>query len=93
MQEHDAQEILTPDESEQIHIVKGTVPEKRQRADDIVLTQCMLCVILVLLCFGLHWLKPEWQQMLLSSYMEYREAAPVAWLDKLLQAVRDWMAQ
>lgn len=28
MQEHDAQEILKPDESEQIHIVKGTVPRK-----------------------------------------------------------------
>lgn len=93
MQEFETQDALIPEETEQIHIIKGTVPKKKQHADDVVLTQCILCVLLVLLFFALHWLKPEWQSSLIAAYMSHRDAAPVAWLDKLLESFQAWLTQ
>ena len=46
---------------ETIHLSDTPAPRKPQHADDIALTQCILCLLLVLCVFGLHWLKPEWQ--------------------------------
>ena len=62
-------------------------------ADDIALTQCILCLLLVLCVFGLHWLKPEWQTMLLEQYAAKRDAPPVLWLDQLLRAVQQWITK
>ena len=62
-------------------------------ADDIALTQCILCLLLVLCVFGLHWLKPEWQIMLLEQYAAKRDAPPVLWLDQLLRAVQQWITK
>ena len=66
---------------------------KPQHADDIALTQCILCLLLVLCVFGLHWLKPEWQTMLLEQYAAKRDAPPVLWLDQLLRAVQQWITK
>lgn len=80
------------EEMEPIHICdERGKREKKQHADDVALTQCILCILLVLAMFVLHWLRPEWQTMLLSQYTAYRDAPPVAWLDSILQAIQDWM--
>ena len=68
-------------------------PEKKQRADDVAMVQCMLCVLLVLSMFVLHWLRPEWQEMLLRQYALHRAAPAAAWLEKLLRAVQQWMGK
>lgn len=68
-------------------------PEKKQRADDVAMVQCMLCVLLVLSMFVLHWLRPEWQEMLLGQYAQHRAAPAVAWLEELLRAVQQWMGK
>ena len=73
---------------ETIHLSDTPAPRKPQHADDIALTQCILCLLLVLCVFGLHWLKPEWQIMLLEQYAAKRDAPPVLWLDQLLRAVQ-----
>lgn len=78
---------------EPIHISGETHMQKPQHADDVALTQCILCVVLVLCIFALHWLKPEWQEMLLTQYAAKRDAPPVAWLDSLLQAVQQWISK
>ena len=49
--------------------------------------------LLVLCVFGLHWLKPEWQTMLLEQYAAKRDAPPVLWLDQLLRAVQQWITK
>ncbi|WP_295216102.1 hypothetical protein [Ruminococcus sp.] len=77
---------------EPIHITGEVKQKKEQHADDVALTQCILCVILVLCVFALHWLKPEWQEMLLTQYAIHRDAPPVAWLDHFLKAVQQWIA-
>ncbi len=79
------------DAPEPIQIVGRTMPRKTQHADDVVLTQCILCVVLVLVCVSLHWLKPEWQAELLGWYRALREASPVTWLDHFLNAVQAWL--
>ena len=76
---------------ETIHLSDTPAPRKPQHADDIALTQCILCLLLVLCVFGLHWLKPEWQIMLLEQYAAKRDAPPVLWLDQLLRAVQQWI--
>ncbi len=91
MQEPETQEQPTPQAPEQIQVIQGNVPRKAQRADDVVLTQCMLCLLLVLVVFALHWLQPEWQAMLLDAYRSNRDAAPVGWLDKLLRSFQAWL--
>ena len=68
-------------------------PEKKQRADDVAMVQCMLCVLLVLSMFVLHWLRPEWQEMLLGQYALHRAAPAAAWLEELLRAVQQWMGK
>lgn len=74
--------------------ISGTAPHhKPQRADDVALTQCILCMVLVLCVFALHWLKPEWQTLLLEQYASHRDAPPIQWLDALLQAAKQWMQQ
>ena len=78
---------------EPIRVVETAAFQKQQHADDVALTQCILCVILVLCVFSLHWLKPEWQELLLAQYMEKREAAPILWLDGFLQAIQQWLMQ
>lgn len=78
---------------ETIHLSDTPAPRKPQHADDIALTQCILCLLLVLCVFGLHWLKPEWQVMLLEQYAAKRDAPPVLWLDQLLRAVQQWITK
>ena len=41
----------------------------------------------------LHWLRPEWQEMLLGQYAQHRDAPAVAWLEELLRAVQQWMSK
>ena len=57
------------------------------------MVQCMLCVLLVLSMFVLHWLRPEWQEMLLGQYALHRAAPAAAWLEELLRAVQQWMGK
>lgn len=76
---------------ETIHLAEPVSPKKSQHADDIALTQCILCMVLVLSVFALHWLKPDWQAFLLAQYAAKRDAPPVAWLDDLLRAVQQWI--
>lgn len=78
--------------SEPIHIAGDVRREKVQHADDVALTQCILCVVLVLCVFALYWLKPEWQEMLLTQYAMHSDAPPAAWLNSLLEAVQQWIA-
>ena len=73
---------------ETIHLAESASPKKSQHADDIALTQCILCMVLVLSVFALHWLKPDWQAFFLAQYTAKRDAPPVAWLDELLRAVQ-----
>lgn len=51
---------------------------RQQRADDVAMTQCILCILLVLILFVLHWLKPEWQSMLLPAIHTIPECAAAA---------------
>lgn len=90
--ENDMEKRQEMTSSEPIQIIGDTVPKKEQHADDVALTQCILCVVLVLCVFALHWIKPEWQEMLLTQYAAHRDAPPIAWLDSFLKAVQQWIA-
>ena len=93
--ERDKPETETTDSTipslETIHLAESASTKKSQHADDIALTQCILCMVLVLSVFALHWLKPDWQAFLLAQYAAKRDAPPVAWLDDLLRAVQQWI--
>lgn len=96
MTEHDQQpaEVVPSEEAlthEPIQLAVGTEKPKAQHADDIALMQCILCMIAVLLFFGLHWLKPDWQMLFLKQYMEHRDEPTLAWIDWLMQSVQDWL--
>lgn len=82
---------IEPAGLEPIQISEEHTEIKKEHGDDVVLTQCILCVCMVLILFALHWLKPEWQTMLLTQYTQYRDEPPIAWLDQLLQAIQQWM--
>ena len=64
---------------------------KKERADDIALTQCILCVVLILSVFVVYWLQPEWYQNLIEQYQLHRDAAPVTWIDALLHSLQEWL--
>ncbi len=76
---------------EPIQIIPEAVPSKKQHVDDIALTQCILCVIAVLLFFGLHWLKPDWQEIFLKQYCQHREEPTLMWIDWLFRSIQEWM--
>lgn len=44
---------------ETIHLAESASPKKSQHADDIALTQCILCMVLVLSVFDCTGLKPD----------------------------------
>lgn len=93
-QQDPAAEQLSGEGAAEPFCISGiTAHSKGQRADDAALTQCVLCMLLVLCVFSLHWLKPEWQTVLLERYAAYRDAPPVQWLETFLQAVQQWMQQ
>ena len=60
---------------ETIHLAESASPKKSQHADDIALTQCILCMVLVLSVFALHWLKPDWQAFFLAQYTAKRDCS------------------
>ncbi len=78
---------------ESIQVIPSDSSSKTQHADDIALMQCILCIIAILLFFGLHWLKPEWQEWFLSQYRLHRNAPTLQWIDLLLQSIQDWIKQ
>jgi|GEM_PF-495744 len=57
---------------ETIHLAESASPKKSQHADDIALTQCILCMVLVLSVFALHWLKPDW----MNCCVQYSSGSP-----------------
>ncbi|MCC8110604.1 MAG: hypothetical protein LIO74_02905 [Ruminococcus sp.] len=75
---------------EPIHL-SNDIPQKVEHADDVVLTQCILCILLVLLCILLHWLKPEWQFAFLDTYRQGQDAPPISWLNQFLQSFQAWI--
>ena len=84
-------EISNVPEEETAPELQSETQVLHQRADDVAMTQCILCILLVLILFVLHWLKPEWQSMLLQQYIQYRNAPPLQWLDQLLHSIQQWM--
>lgn len=92
------EEFIPPTQEEDtvippIPIAPDALTAKKQRGDDVVLTQCILCITIVLLFLGLHWVKPEWQQWLLQQYQHYRDEPTLAWIDQLLHTVQSWLKQ
>ncbi len=84
-------EMPAPETPEPVHIYDAGKSRKKERADDVALTQCILCVVTVLCMFGLYWLKPAWYTMVISQYQLYRDAPPVAWIEAALQALQQWL--
>lgn len=64
---------------------------RKQRGDDIMVTQCLLCMILVLSIFSLHWINPEFQSDLLSQYEEKLHAPAEAFIAQLLEKIESWV--
>lgn len=80
-----------PESMEPVHVYENMKNSKKERADDIALTQCILCVVLILSVFVVYWLQPEWYQNLIEQYQLHRDAAPVTWIDALLHSLQEWL--
>ena len=63
---------------------------KKNRSDDVMLTQGILCVILALAVFGLKFINQEFQAELLELYEERLLAEPEQFLVKIITAAENW---
>lgn len=83
-------EELIPVSGEDIYVRDSEHREKKHRSDDVMLTQCIFCLVLVLSVFGLSWIHAGFQEELLTLYEQKVSAPPEPFLARLIEAAEQW---
>ncbi len=60
------------------------------RSDDIMMTQCIFCLILALSVFALHWVSPPFQTQLLALYKQQTALPPPPFLQDIITSAEAW---
>ncbi len=76
---------------ETIYLNPQDVRPEKHRSDDVMLTQCIFCIVLVLSVLGLHWVSRDFQEGLLTLYQEKISAPAEPFLARIMEAVEQWM--
>lgn len=74
-------------------VITGEKPRVRRKTggDDVVLMQCLLCLVLVVSIFSLQWINPSFQEALLSQYEQKLHAPAEAFLQQFLEWLESWV--
>ena len=73
-----------------IYIDENKSVKKKTSGDDVMLTQCILCLVLVLSVFLLKFIRADFQHKLLSIYSEKMNAPAEPFIIKIVEAVETW---
>ncbi|MBQ8514758.1 MAG: hypothetical protein IJ496_05115 [Ruminococcus sp.] len=84
-------EELIPVSGEDVYVHDSERHEKKHRSDDVMLTQCIFCLVLVLAVFGLSWIHAGFQEKLLTLYEQKVSAPPEPFLARLIEAAEQWL--
>lgn len=64
--------------------------KKEGRGDDVMLTQCILCLILVLSVFLLRFINEEYQKEIFSMYSEKTNANAEPFIAAVFETIENW---
>ena len=64
--------------------------KKEGRGDDVMLTQCILCLIIVLSVFLLRFINVEYQKEIFSMYSEKINADAEPFIAAVLETIENW---
>lgn len=73
-----------------IYIDENHARKKDGKSDDVMLTQCILCLILVLSVFLLRFISEEFQKELLAMYSDKTNAPAEPFIADILEAIEAW---
>lgn len=83
------QELSKP-HSDVIFIDESKSDRKKSSGDDVMLTQCILCLILALSVFLLKFISDDFQNELLSIYKEKTSAPAEPFIIKIIEIIEAW---
>ena len=83
-------EVILPESGEEIYIGNSDPHPKKGRSDDVMMTQCIFCIILVLSMFALHWISSDFQKELLILYKEKVIAPAEPFLANVIETAEQW---
>ncbi len=75
--------------TEPIYISYDDEP-KEKKSDDTLLTQLILCAVLVAVAFGMKYIDSDFQENMLSMYRRLLNAPPEEFLQKILDGLETW---
>lgn len=75
---------------EVIYIDENKSVKKKTSGDDVMLTQCILCLVLVLSVFLLKFISDDFQHKLLSIYSEKLNAPAEPFILKMIGTIEAW---
>lgn len=75
---------------EVIYIDENKSAKKKTSGDDVMLTQCILCLVLVLSIFLIKFISVDFQHNLLSIYSEKMNAPAEPFILKIIETVETW---
>lgn len=73
-----------------IFLDEGKSDKKKGSGDDVMLTQCILCLMLVLSVFLLKFISDDFQGELLSIYKEKTSASAEPFVAKIVEMIEAW---
>lgn len=76
--------------NELIYIDKKRRGRVKGKSDDIMLTQCILCLILALSVFLLKYIDEDFQTEFLSLYKQRTEAPAEPFIMKITEIIEEW---
>lgn len=83
------QEISAPHE-DMIFLDESKSDKKKGSGDDVMLTQCILCLMLALSVFLLKFISDDFQGELLSIYKEKTNASAEPFIVKIIEVIEAW---
>ncbi|MDE6019909.1 MAG: hypothetical protein K2H01_02775 [Ruminococcus sp.] len=73
-----------------LYIDENSSGKKKTHGDDVILTQCILCLILALAVFLLKFISEDFQHDLLSVYTEKTNAPAEPFIVQITEAIEAW---
>ena len=92
---NDMQESI-PDNSAESGVEKiyiGDEPKVSGKSDDVMMTQGILCIILVLSLVVLRFINGDFLDELLSMYRERTASPPESFLAEIIETVEKWFGK
>lgn len=75
---------------EQESVFVTTTKIKKQKSDEVFMTQCILCVLLVFSIFVIHWINSDFQEKILSIYNTHLHAPAENTIMEFVEKIESW---